>query len=133
MGTFPAVFLVVLAIGYVVAFTRKGSVKIAMPSSVRELHSPADPATVAERLRHLGPPYSVDDHADNLLCLSSPVTFMSWGFLYPVHIHPEGTGSKIVVGVKSKVFQVGPVPMRAHEKCCAAIEQALSVPTARVA
>jgi hypothetical protein len=129
----PAVFFVLLVVSYVVAFTRKGSVKMAMSGSPRELHSPADPATVAERIRGLGRPYSVDDHADNLICLSSPVTFFSWGFFYPVHIHPEGTGSKIVVGVKSKVFQLGPIPMRAQHKCVEAIEQALSVPTARIA
>ncbi len=133
MGEFWVAFLLVLAIAYVVAWTRKGTVKMAMSSSVRELRSPADPATVAERIRQIGPPYVVDDHAENLIVLSSPVTFMSWGFFYPVHIHPEGTGSRIVVGVKSKVFQIGPIPMRAHEKCVAAIEQLLSVPTARVA
>jgi hypothetical protein len=133
MGEFWVVFLLLIVIAYVVAFSRKGSVRMAMPSSQREIHTPADPATVAERLKHLGPPYVVDDHDGNLIVLSSPVTFFSWGFFYPVHIHPEGTGSKIVVGVTSKVFQIGPIVMRAHTKCVESIEQALSIPSARVA
>jgi hypothetical protein len=133
MQEFWVAFLLMLAIAYVIAWTRKGTVKMSMSASPRELHSPADPATVAERIRHLGKPYTVDDDSGTVICLSSPVTFMSWGFFYPVHIHPEGTGSKIVVGVRSKIFQVGPIPARAHAKCVEAIEQALSVPAARIA
>ena len=133
MGEFWVAFLFMIVVAYVVAFTRKGSVKMAMTSSRREVHSPGDPATVAERIKGIGAPYKVDDADGNVILLSSPVTFASWGFFYPVVIHPEGTGSRIVVGVTSKVFQIGPVVTRAHSKCVEAIEQALSIPTARVA
>jgi hypothetical protein len=129
----PLLMLVVLAVAYVVAFTRKGSVKMAITSSRREVRSAADPATVAERIKALGAPYSVDDSDGLVIVLSSPVTFFSWGFFYPVVIHPDGSGSRIIVGVKSKVFQLGWVVRRAHANCVEAIEQALSIPTARVA
>lgn len=133
MGALPVVMLVLLAVAYVIAFTRKGSVKMAMTSTRRELRSPADPATVAERIKGLGAPYTVDDHDGNVIVLGSPVTFFSWGFFYPVIIPPDGSGSRIVVGVTSKVFQIGPIVTRAHSQCVEAIEQALSIPTARVA
>lgn len=133
MGELSVVLLLMLAIAYVVAFARKGSVRMAMPSNRREIHTPADPATVVERLKHLGAPYSVDDADGSIIVLSSPVTFFSWGFFYPVVVQPEGSGSKIIVGVTSKVFQIGPVVTRAHSQCVQAIEQALSIPSARVA
>jgi hypothetical protein len=129
----PVVMLVLLAVAYVVAFTRKGSVKMAMTSNRREVRSPADPATVAERIKALGAPYTVDDSDGHVILLSSPVTFFSWGFFYPVVIQPEGSGSKIIVGVTSKVFQLGPIVTRAHAQCVEAIERALSIPSARVA
>jgi hypothetical protein len=133
MGELWVLMLLLIAIAYVVAFSRKGNVRMAMSASQREIHTPADPATVAECIKRLGPPYTVDDHADGIIVLSSPVTFFSWGFFYPVLIQPEGSGSKIVVGVKSKVFQLGPIVMRAHSQCAEAIERALSIPSARVA
>ena len=68
-----------------------------------------------------------------VIVLSSPVTFFSFGFFYPVHIHADGSGSRIQIGLRSKVFQIGPIPARAHTVCVEAIEKALSIPTARVA
>jgi hypothetical protein len=133
MGELWVIFLFLIAVAYVVAFTRKGNVRMAMSSSQRELRSPASPDDVVARIRQLGPPYTIDAAEGPVVILSSGVTFASWGFFYPVHVHPEGTGSKIVVGVASKVFQIGPIVTRAHAKCVAAIEAALSIPVARVA
>ncbi len=64
--------------------------------------------------------------------LASPVSFFSWGFLYPVFIHAHGSGSRIEVGIQSKFFQIGPVVTKWHRDCVAAIEQAVSLPEARV-
>lgn len=130
---FWPVFLVLIAVAYVVAFTRKGNVRMGMSSSPREIHSPAAPADVVARLQMIGTPYHIDAAEGPIVILSSGVTFGSWGFFYPVHVHPEGAGSKIVVGISSKVFQIGPLVTRAQNKCVEAIEATLSVPVARIA
>jgi hypothetical protein len=134
--TFLFVLLAFIAVGYAIAFTRKGKVASAtLGARNQELHSPAPPAEVFAKISAIGHPYKVDDRDPNThaLVLSSPVTFFSWGFFYPVFLHAEGTGTRIQIGVHSKLIQMGPVVTNAHNKCVAAIEQALSVPTARVA
>jgi len=134
MLQFWVLFLVAIGVAYVVAFTRKGKVSMGMTSRREEISSPASPAEVFAALRLIGPPYTVDDvdASSNMLVLSSPVTLFSWGFLYPVLITPNGTGSKIVIGCGSKVFQLGPVVTNAHNKCVATVEAALSAAPARV-
>lgn len=128
--------LAVVAIGYMIAFTRKGSVRTARLGARRlEVHTPADPKAVFQRLSQLRGKFTADDsNAEaNVLVLASPVTFFSWGFLYPVYVHPEGSGSRIEIGIQSKFIQVGPVVGKWHRDCVAAIEQALALPAARVA
>lgn len=134
MQQFWIVFFVAIAVGYVVAFTRKGKVSMGMTSLRDEISSLASPAEVVAALRLIGPPYKVDDvdASSSSLVLSSPVTLFSWGFLYPVLVTPSGSGSKIVIGCGSKVFQIGPVVTNAHNKCIAAVQAALSAAPARV-
>ena len=130
------IVLVFCAIGYGVAFTRKGKVATdGLGSRRQDLHSPADPATVFARLAALDGRIKVDDKdpATKILVLSSPVSFFTWGFLYPVYLHPAGTGTRIEVGCKSKFFQLGPLVTRAHDACVREIEAALALPEARVA
>ena len=129
-------FIIVgVGLAYTISFLRKGKVAGASMTSRREeLTSPATPSEVFAALRLIGPPFKVDDSdaAANILVLSSPVTLFSWGFLYPVFITPNGSGSKIVVGCGSKLIQIGPVVTNAHNKCVAAIRAALSAAPARV-
>ena len=134
MQQFWIFFLFAIVIAYVVAFTRKGKVSMGMTSRREEISSPASPAEVMAALRLIGHPYKVDDvdASSNTLVLSSPVSFFSWGFLYPVVVTPSGSGSKIVIGCGSKVFQIGPVVTSAHNKCVAAVRAALSAAPARV-
>jgi len=134
MQQFWIFFLFAIVIAYVVAFTRKGKVSMGMTSRREEISSPASPAEVMAALRLIGHPYKVDDvdASSNTLVLSSPVSFFSWGFLYPVVVTPSGSGSKIVIGCGSKVFQIGPVVTSAHNKCVAAVQAALSAAPARV-
>jgi|SRR5664279_6173914 len=130
------IFIIIgVGIGYVVAFSRKGKVSgTSMTSRQHDVTSSASPAEAFAALRRIGPPYKVDDAdaSSNILVLSSPVTFFSWGFLYPVFITPHGSGSRILVGCGSKLFQMGPIVTNAHNKCVAAIEAALSAAPARV-
>jgi hypothetical protein len=128
--------LAMIAVGYMIAFTRKGSVRgVRLGARRLEIHTPADPQAVFGRLRELRGKFTADDSdaAAKIVVLASPVTFFSWGFLYPVYIHAEGSGSRIEVGITSKFIQVGPVVTKWHRECVTAIEQALSVPAARVA
>jgi hypothetical protein len=127
--------LIGVGVGYVVAFSRKGKVTGAsMTSRQQTVTSAASPAEAFAALCKIGRPFVVDDSdaSSNILVLSSPVTFFSWGFLYPVFITPNGSGSRILIGCGSKLFQMGPVVTNAHNKAVAAVEQALSVASARV-
>jgi hypothetical protein len=125
-----------VAVGYMIAFTRKGSVRSAHMGSRRlEVHTAADPATAFERLRAMRGKFTADDSDPNtkMVVLASAVTFFSWGFLYPVTIHANGSGSRIEIGIQSKFIQIGPVVGKWHRDCVAAIEAELSIPAARVA
>ena len=130
------VLFAIAAVGYGIALTRTGKVSGASIGSRRhELHTPATPEQAFAAIRAIGLPYTIDD-ADpirKILVLSSPVTFFSWGFFYPVFLHAEPGGTKIDVGCHSKFLQMGPLVSRAHDNARRAIEAALSVPAARVA
>ncbi|MBA3391301.1 MAG: hypothetical protein H0T89_01595 [Deltaproteobacteria bacterium] len=133
---FIVVPLVVVGLGFLIASSRRGSVASTLIGSRRmELHSAADPATVFERIRGLGGKYRTDD-ADpqrHVVVLSSSPTFATWGFLYPVYIHAEGGGSRIEIGIASRFIQFGPLVTSAHKQCTKAIEDAISIPVARIA
>jgi hypothetical protein len=102
---------------------------------VHEVQTPASPEQAFAAIAAIGKPYTVDDQEarTKVLVLSSPVTLFSWGFLYPVYLHAEGTGTRIQIGCHSKFFQMGPIVAGAHGKVRDAIERALSLPQARVA
>jgi hypothetical protein len=128
--------LIMVGVGYMIAFTRKGSVRTARLGGRRlDVHTPADPKAVFARLSAMRGKFTADDSdaTANIIVLASPVTFFSWGFLYPVFIHPDGAGSRIEIGIQSKFIQIGPVVGKWHRDCVAAIEQALALPEARVA
>jgi hypothetical protein len=133
------VFLLPLAlvvVGYMIAFTRKGSVAATRMGGRRlDVHTAADPQAVFDRIRAMRGKFTADDSdgTSKIVVLASPVTFFSWGFMYPVIIHAEGSGSRIEIGIQSKFIQIGPIVGKWHRDCAAAIEQELSVPAARVA
>jgi hypothetical protein len=127
---------VVMAVGLLIAFLRKGSVASTRMGTRRiEVVSAMDPAAVFARLTRITGDLKVDDASPDakIVILSSSPSLVTWGFLYPVIIHAAGTGSRIEVGVLSKVLQWGPLVTRAHKKCVAAIEDAIGIPAARVA
>jgi hypothetical protein len=127
--------LLFVALGYAIAFTRKGSVRTARLGARRlEIFSNSDPAALFAKLSTMRGKFTADDSdaSAKIIVLASPVSFFSWGFLYPVFIHPHGSGSRVEVGIQSKFFQIGPVVGKWHRDCVAAIEQAVSLPEARV-
>lgn len=137
MRTYWVVFLLLILVGYTVAFLRKGKVGMAMPTRRRVLNVNASPAETFAQLRHIARPYLVDDSDPklNVVIISKPVAlFGGWGFFFPVFIAPNPNGgSELTVGCTSKVFQMGPLVTRAHDKAVNAILQTLALAPARVA
>src|SRR4051812_34225404 len=104
MQTYWVVVFLGIFAAFAVGFTRKGKARMTMPSRRRELEVPAPPAEVFAALMRIARPFSVDDSVtDKVVILSSPVSFGSWGFFYPVFIAP-GTrgGSHLTIGCTSK-------------------------------
>lgn len=114
------VVIVVTAAALVVAFARKGSVaRLTMTKRRIVLLSTAPPEVMFDWLSRYCPPgYSVDDAdpARRTVILSSRPTAFTWGFFYPAVVTPEGIGSRVDLGIKSKMFQYGPLVTRAHRK-----------------
>jgi hypothetical protein len=142
MGHSPVPWVWIIVIGfvvvcYVIALTRKGRVGITMIGSRRhELFVPLDAASVFARLQRVDVRYRIDDAdpASKRLVLSSSPSLFTWGFLYPINIRDyAGGGSHIEVGIRSKVFQAGPLVTRAHQRCLDDLAQALGVPGTRAA
>ena len=136
MAAFWVCFLLVIIAGYVIAFTRKGSVASASLGSRRkEFVVPADIETAFRSISSMRGKFTVDDRdpATKVIVLSSPVTLFTWGFLFPVFLHAEGTGTRVVVGCHSKFFQIGPLVTKSHDACEAAIKAEFALPPAYVA
>jgi hypothetical protein len=134
--TYFAVLLLVIVVGYGIAFTRKGKVaSTTLGGRVHEIHTQATPEQAFAAIAAINKPFSIDDRdpSRSILVLSSPVTLFSWGFLYPVFLHAEPGGTRIQIGCHSKFFQMGPVVTNAHGKARDAVQHALALPVARVA
>ena len=130
------VVLGVVVVCYVIAAQRRGRVGVTVATRRSDVFLPMDPAAVFARLQQIGARYRVDDAdpATRQLVLSSPVTLFTWGFFYPVAVHPHGTaGSRIEIGIQSRLFQWGRLVTHAHVRCAEEISQWLGVPAARVA
>lgn len=136
MLAFWWVLIAFVVLGYVLSFMRKGRVASAKLGSRRkEFFVPADIESAFRCISAMRGTFTADDRdpATKIVVLSSPVSFMTWGFLFPVYLHATGNGTRIELGCHSKFFQMGPLVSKAHDECEAAIKSALSVPTARVA
>ena len=120
---------------YALAYRRKGRVGSVQIGAMRiELHSAAEPSVVFDTIAAIGPPYRVDDlDPDKLmLVLSARPSIWSYGWLFPVNVLAEDTGSRIEIGIKSRLLHIGPGTGRAHKWCAQAIERLLTVPPARM-
>jgi hypothetical protein len=120
---------------YAVAYRRKGRVgSVRVGASHVDIYSPADPAVVFDAIAAIGPPYTVDDldRDTRMLVLSSRPTFWSYGFLYPINVVAEDGGTRVEIGVTSRLFHIGPGPGIARSRCRDAIARLLTVPPATV-
>jgi hypothetical protein len=119
------VSLVVVGTLLLVATTRKGTVAtVAMTKRRMVLHTSVPPNLVFDWLvRQCPPGYKVAD-ADpsrGIVILSSPVSLIEYGFFFPAVVYPEGPGTRVELGIKSKAVQYGPIVTRAHRKLAQAL------------
>jgi hypothetical protein len=120
---------IVVVIMMIVASQKKMPASTAQQTSRRlTLTSPLAPAAVVEKLaaaqwRRLK--LHDSDAARGVVVLATGMTVFSWGFFYPVFITTNGTGSTLEIGVKSRIFQAGPVVTNNHKAAVAEIDQAL--------
>jgi hypothetical protein len=128
-----------VAIGFLVAFSRRGKVSSArFDYKAVKLRNAGEPDAVFERIRELSsmhPKYKLDDEdpSQRILVFSSNPSLFSWGFFYPVVVTPTaGGGTEVRVDIQSRFIQFGPVVSHNRQKCADAIEKMLSVPAARV-
>lgn len=72
--------------------------------------------------------YSLEDsseHAADLL-ISDEMEATSWGFYYSIYLTPTDKHVTLIeVGIKSKVFQIGPVVTKHHLKCIEKLQSIL--------
>jgi hypothetical protein len=137
MVGFWVVLILFGVVGYGIALTRKGRVSSAKLGSRRkEFFVQADIESAFRTISAMRGKFTADDRdpATKVIVLSSPVSFATWGFIFPVYLHAAGTmGTRVELGCSSKLFQLGPLVTKAHNDCEAAIQAALSIPAARVA
>jgi len=123
---FLAILMVAaVCVMFAVGLTRKGSVAtIAMTARRISLHTAVPPDIVYVWLtQHCPTGYLVEDAdpARGIVILSSRLTGFTWGFFYPAVIYAEGARTRVDLGIKSKVFQYGPLVTRAHQKLAHAL------------
>lgn len=124
------VVLVAIAAGYAIATMRRADAKATQPSGKSiTLDAPLAPDAVFALLRTapLGRFKLGDsDAANRVLVFASSVTPFSWGFFFPVFVRPGSAGTRIEAGIKSRLFQWGPIVTRTHKEFVAALETALA-------
>ena len=123
--------IALIAGGFAYAMTHRGTVAGATLGGRRlEVHAPIDPQRAFVRIASLAAGKIRVDDADpvmRIVVLSSAPGPFSWGFVYPVFVLAEGTGSRIEIGIQSKLFQAGPQVAAAHAQCARVIEAVLAV------
>lgn len=65
------------------------------------------------------------DEAKGQLVLEEPISLFTWGFFFPVFVSQQANRTVIEIGIKSKLFQYGPIVSRTHEKCISGLKAAL--------
>jgi len=137
-ATYLLVMVIGLGVCLAIALTRRGKVtSIAFGSRVAQIDTPLGPDAVFARLANGVSEFTLEDSdaSTHTLLLSTTLTFATWGFFYPITIAPNPSGGSTVrIGIRSKVFQWGPLVTKWHRKCQTEIEGALGgeLPAARV-
>ena len=123
---------VFVVIGLTIAFRRKGTIAgVGTGKRPQTFEAAVSPEEAIARILDEAPGwgYAVDDADETrkVILLSSKPSLVSWGFFFPVVLSPKEPGkTSVQVGVKSKVFQYGPIVWAAQRKCVDRIRSALA-------
>jgi hypothetical protein len=123
--------IAVIGIVYIIASMRRGTSFIGFKTKRLESFStelsPEDTLkTIINFAQQTGYKIPALDDASGHLVLEESASILSWGFFFPVSVTGKSNNFTIVeVGVKPKIFQVGPLVSRSHEKCVSGIKAAL--------
>jgi hypothetical protein len=70
---------------------------------------------------------AIDENNYNIVLEEKP-SATTWGFFLPISITQEAQGiAQIEIGIKSKLYQLGPIVTRSHERCLNSIKATLLV------
>ena len=91
------------------------------PKLLLRFFTTQSPQTIIEQVSLLAGTfnYTIEDIDESIgrIILGSSFNWISWGFFYPVYISIQNDGKTCVeVGIKSRLFQYGPLVTRAHKK-----------------
>ncbi|MDP9475937.1 MAG: zinc-ribbon domain-containing protein [Actinomycetota bacterium] len=121
MGTLLLV-IAVIGVLLIIAAMRKPTTAVeARPSRMMSFSTPASRSEVTRSVVRFAQNsgYAIEEISSNedRIVVSEPPTLTTWGFFYPVYLsqQPDG-GTKVEIGVKSKLVQYGPLTDRSHER-----------------
>ena len=123
--------IVLMCIGLIIAAMRKGaSAMNQRPRRIQYFMAWGTPDVILKAIIRFAQMsgYKIDaiDEATGRMVLSDSASMTSWGFFYPIFLTYQNNGqTSIEVGIKSKLFQMGPIVTRHHEKILNGIRAAL--------
>jgi hypothetical protein len=123
--------IVVAGIGLFIASVRKGSAVLGLKT--KRLQSVSTTIDSVEALKTIirfaqqsGYKVAAINEAIGQVVLEETASAFSWGFFFPIIVSQQSDGSTLVeIGIKSKLYQAGPIVTRSHEKCVNGIKSAL--------
>ena len=131
--------LVMAAIFMVIAAMRRGSSALgSRPRRIQAFTTTSSPQETLKAIirfaQQAGYKIPAMDEAKGQLVLEEPASVTSFGFFFPVFVSQQSDGSTLVeVGIKSKVFQIGPIASRivsrSHERCVTSMKAAFLAQT----
>ena len=119
------------AIGLIIAAMRRGS--FMTDSKPRRLQSFTTECNQKETMKAIirfaqQSDYKISgiDEVKGQLVLEESASYTSWGFFFPILVSWQPNNTTLVeIGIKSKLFQVGPIVSRRHEYCVNGIKAAI--------
>lgn len=120
MNSIIFIFLFI-TVALIISLTRNGKAFLKRkPNKLKNIVTTYSPEKIFSILVEEIPKngYKIDalDEKNFSIIFSEPLDFTSWGFFYPVYIEMENYKTIISIGIKSKVFQIGPIRNKKYEK-----------------